>query len=150
MEGTIILEEPRSIKDSFTSWYKEKLIETGKSANFEEKFDKAIDVAVDTVYTLGTVATVILAVCPFDGPVGELFTIVATPALAKLIEEGGKLLKKVIIGEVKRNLIEAKIVQKDGSSKSVVIPDGDVVEDAKKFGGNVQSFKNEQRGGRSL
>lgn len=80
-------------------------------------------------------------------------------AFAKFQQEEGVIsefneeeLNKVIAeeGEVKRNLIEAKIVQKDGSSKSVVIPDGDVVEDAKKFGGNIQSFKNEQKDGRSL
>lgn len=146
MEGTIVLQEPRRVKRSFADWYNEKFIETGKSAEFEEKFDRGIDIATNTVKTLGTIATVVLIFCPIDGPVGEIFTAVATPILAKLVEKGGQLLKKVIIGDVKRNLIEATYVRKDGSSKSVVIPDGDVVEDANDFSNDFQAFK----GGRGL
>ena len=70
----------------------------------------------------------------------------ATPVLANLVEKGGKMLKKIFIGDVKRNIIEGTIVGKDGSSKTVIIPDGDVVEDAKDFSDDLQTFK----GGKSL
>lgn len=146
MEGTLVLQEPRSVKRSFADWYNEKFIETGKSADFEEKFDRGIDISTKTVKTLGTFATIVLTLFPLDGPVGETFTAIATPVLAKLVEKGGNLLKNFIIGDVKRNLIEATFVRKDGSSRSVVIPDGDVVEDAKELSNDFQSFK----GGKSL
>lgn len=141
MEGTLVLQEPRSVKRNFADWYNEKFIETGKSADFEEKFDKGIEATTKTVKTLGTFATIVLAIFPLDGPIGETFTAIATPVLAKLVEKGGNLLKKFVIGDVKRNLIEATYVRKDGSSKSVVIPDGDVVEDAKEVSNDFQSFK---------
>jgi len=153
MSGTVMVQEPRKIKENFASWYNKKLIETGKSASFEEKFDKGIDIATKTVYVAGSIATVVLIFCPADGPFGELCTIAATPVLAKLVEEGGKLLKKVVIKDVKRDLIEGTIVQKDGSSQSVIIPDANIVEDAKVMANDINSFKdtiNSVKGGKSL
>ena len=91
--------------------------------------------------------------CPADGPFGELCTLVATPVLAKLVEEGGRLLKKVVIKDVKRDLIEGTIVQKDGSSESVIIPDGNIVEDAKVISNDINSLKdtiNSIKGGKTL
>lgn len=152
MEGTIVIQEPRSVIDKFAAWYREKLIETGKSANFEERVDKTVDVVTKVVYSVGTVATVVLGICPLDGPFGEIIAIAATPLLAKLVEQGGKIFKKVVIGEVKRNLIEGHIVGQDGSSKAVVLPDGDVVEDAKNLGESIRAFGDDinARRGRKL
>lgn len=153
MSGTVMVQEPRKIKENFSSWYNKKLIETGKTASFEEKFDKGIDIATKTVYVAGSIATVVLIFCPADGPFGELCTLVATPVLAKLVEEGGRLLKKVVIKDVKRDLIEGTIVQKDGSSESVIIPDGNIVEDAKVISNDINSLKdtiNSIKGGKTL
>lgn len=153
MEGTLIVQEPRKIKENFASWYNKKFVETGKSASFEEKFDKGIKIATNTVVAVGGIATVVLLFCPADGPFGELCTLLATPVLAKLVEQGGKLLKKVVIKDVKRDLIEGTIVQKDGSSESVVIPDGNIVEDAKVMANDINSFKDtisSVKGGKTL
>lgn len=153
MSGTVIVQEPRKVKENFASWYDKKFIETGKSASFEEKIDKGIDIATKTVYVAGSIATVVLIFCPADGPFGELCTIAATPVLAKLVEESGKLLKKVVIKDVKRDLIEGTIVQKDGSSQSVIIPDGNIVEDAKVVSNDINSLKdtiNSVKGGKTL
>ncbi|MDD2378144.1 MAG: hypothetical protein PHD10_05135 [Bacilli bacterium] len=141
MSGTIIIQEPRKTKEKFSSWYEKKFIETGKSKDFEEKFDQAINVATQSVVVAGSAATVALIFCPVDGPFGELCTIAATPVLAKLVEECGKLLKKVVIKDIKRDLIEGTIVQKDGSSESVIIPDGNIVEDAKNISKDLNEFK---------
>jgi hypothetical protein len=152
MTGTVMIQEPRKIKENFASWYQKKIIETGKSASFEEKFDKSINIATKSVYIAGSIATIVLIFCPADGPFGELCTIAATPVLAKIVEEGGKLLKKVVIKDVKRDFIEGTIVQKDGSSESVIIPDGNIVEDAKVIANDISSLKdtvNNIKGGKT-
>ena len=119
VEGTIVLEENRSVIDKFRFWYKENIIDTNKAQEFEEKMDKGIEIAKTAVYVTGGVATVILAICPVDGPVGEAIAIAATPLLAKVVEAGATLIKDTVIGT--KRFVEEKIVHENGASDNVSI-----------------------------
>ena len=119
VDGTIVVEENRSVIDKFRFWYKENVIDNGKAQDFEEKFDKGIDVAKNVVYVAGGVATIVLAICPVDGPVGEAIAVVATPLLAKVVEAGATLVKDAVIGT--KRVVEEKVVHENGSSDKVAI-----------------------------
>lgn len=131
MEGTLVLQEQRNVVDNFRNWYKEKLVDTGKTAKFEETIDKRINLERKMIKVAGTAATVILTICPLDGPFGEIAAALATPALVKLVEAKGEIMKKSIIGGKRR--IEADYLGVDGKSKKVEIPDGNIVENIVQF-----------------
>ena len=119
VDGTIVLEENRSVIDKFRFWYKENVIDNGKGQDFEENFDKSVDVVKNTIYVAGGVATVVLAICPADGPVGEAIAIIATPLLAKVVEAGATLVKDVVIGT--KRVVEDKVVHENTASQNVAI-----------------------------
>lgn len=121
MENTIILNEDRNTINKFRNWYKEKLIDTGKSKKFEEKLDKSLALQKKAIAIAGSVATVVLIFCPADGPVGEICTALATPLLVKLVDLKGKIIKNVLIGGKRK--LEADFIKSDGSSKKVQIPE---------------------------
>ena len=100
VDGTIVLEENRSVIDKFRFWYKE-------------------DVVKNTIYVAGGVATVVLAICPADGPVGEAIAIIATPLLAKVVEAGATLVKDVVIGT--KRVVEDKVVHENTAGQNVAI-----------------------------
>lgn len=121
MQGTLVVEEPKSTIDKFRNWYQNKMIDSGKAANFEEKLEKYTEKQKTTIKLAGTVATIVLFFCPADGPVGEICSALATPLLATLVEKKSELLKKTVIGT--KRVIEAKYLGVDGSSKDVIVPD---------------------------
>ena len=47
VDGTIVVEENRSVIDSFRFLYKEKVIDTGKAQEFEENLDKVNKKTID-------------------------------------------------------------------------------------------------------
>lgn len=119
VDGTIVVEENRSVIDSFRFLYKEKVIDTGKAQDFEENLDKGIEIAKNVIYIAGGVATVALALCPADGPVGEAIAMVATPLLAKVAEGAFTLVKDAVIGT--KRAFEEKVIHENGSSENVSI-----------------------------
>lgn len=131
MQGTIAISEPRSVKENFKKWYQAKVIDSGKGAKFEEMIDKKIKLETKVIKVAGITATVILTFCPLDGPFGEIAAALATPALVKLVEARGEIMKKAIVGNKRK--IEADYLGVDGSSKKVEIPDGNIVKNVKNF-----------------
>ncbi len=131
MQGTILLQEQRGVVDNFRKWYKEKLVDSGKAARFEEIVEKRVEFEKKMIKVAGTTATIILTLCPLDGPFGEIAAALATPALVKLVEAKGEITKKSVIGGKRK--IEADYLGVDGSSKKVVIPDGNIVENIEQF-----------------
>lgn len=121
MKDTVVIEEKRSVIDKFRNWYKEKLIDTGKAQSFEENLDKEIELEKQAIGIIGTIATVVLAFCPADGPVGEICTALATPLLQSLVDLKGKITREVAIGG--KRALEANLIKADGSSKQVQVAD---------------------------
>ncbi len=142
MEGTIAIEEPRSVVDNFRQWYQEKLIDTGKAAKFEELTEKRVELDKKMVKAAGTIATVALVLCPLDGPFGEIAVILATPALVKLVEAKGEFTKNAVIG-TKRDF-ETIYLGVDGSSKKVVLPDKNIVQNVNDLAAAAEELSQEQ------
>lgn len=82
----------RQEKDQMKEFFKSKA-DYVASDDFEKKFDAGIDFAKGTVAVLGTTATIILAICPLDGPIGEIVTGLATPGLVVAVGALGESLK---------------------------------------------------------
>lgn len=82
----------RQEKDQMKDFFKSKA-DYVASDDFEKKFDAGIDFAKGTVAVLGTTATIVLAICPLDGPVGEIVTGLATPGLVAAVDALGEGLK---------------------------------------------------------
>lgn len=96
-DGIIIKPEDRKTIDKMKAWYYKKFIETGKAAKFEEGVEKRAKFEKKAIVVAGTVATIALVFCPADGPFGELCTVLATPALCKLVDVCAELEKKVTL-----------------------------------------------------
>lgn len=99
----------RNEKDKMKNYFQSK-IDYVASDDFEKKFDAGIDFAKATVAVLGTTATIVLTICPFDGPVGEVAAALATPGLVAAVDTLGEELKgmyknskKVYSGSVNSN-----------------------------------------------
>lgn len=143
MEGTIAIQEKRSVVDKFKSWYKEKLIDTGTSARIEEGTVTAIDLAADAMKIYAVIGGVVIAVVPtvvtggsaagFAIPLGGL---VATtgPMLMELCKNFGT--KVYVKG---KRATEALIIGEEGASKNVKIPNIDLAEEAKSIGKTIMN-----------
>ena len=148
MENTVVLKGKRSTVKELRNWYKEKLIDTGKAQNFEEKLDKQLAFEKKAIVVAGSVATVILALCPADGPVGEICAALATPLLPKLVDLKGKIIKEAVIGGKRK--LEANFIKSDGSSEKVEIPEfnlSNLTGDITNFKSSIQDFVNENKKG---
>ena len=105
-DGMIVIPEKQSVIQKFKKYYKENIIDTGKSEQFEKTVDKVANGVKTAVKVVGTVATVVLVVCPADGPFGEVFTALATPALCVLVDKIADMAKKTTIS-AKRDMEKA-------------------------------------------
>ncbi len=141
MEGTIAIQEKRSVVDKFKSWYKEKMIDSGTSAKMEEFTVTAIDLAGDGMKIYMAVAGAVIAIiptvftegaaAPFAIPLGG-FVAATGPAIMELLKNFGT--KLYVKG---KRATEGLIVGEDGASENVQIPDIDLSEDAKKISKEV-------------
>lgn len=104
--GMIIVPEKQNVIQRFKEYYKKNIIDTGKSEKFEKTVDKVAKGVKTAVKVVGTVATVILVLCPADGPFGELCTALATPALCALVDKIADMAKKTTIS-AKRDMEKA-------------------------------------------
>lgn len=125
-------------KNKLQEKYQEKVVDTGAS----DKIDKAIDTVTGVekfaIGALGTVATVALAICPADGPVGEICTAVATPGVIQLAELKADIEKKLVHSA--KGLFEKKVMQVDKENDNVVVynDQGEVMNDFMNVMNNVQ------------
>lgn len=97
--------------------YKEKMIDTGKSQELEEKIEQDAERTKNLIRVAGTAATVALIFIPADGPFGEMATLLATPALCGLVDVCADLKKKALI--TGKRGIEKYVLNVDGSNEKV-------------------------------
>lgn len=137
MNGTLVVEEERIIIDNLKNWYKEKIIDTGISAKFEDAVNIWSKIDAGIVAVAGTVATIALTICPLDGPLGEICSALATPGLTALANIKGKVVKNAVVG-VKRK-IEGTFIGETGQSEKIEIPELDI----KTIASDVVAMKDE-------
>lgn len=138
MEGTIALQEKRNVVDKFKSWYKEKMLDNGRSAKIEEGTVKFIDIYSDYQKIMTVIGGIAIAIVPivvtggsaaaFSVPLGGL---VATtgPLLMELIK---KFSTKVYVNG--KRSIEGIFFGEAGTSENVKIPDIDLAAEAQDIG----------------
>lgn len=126
MEGVITVQETRSDVDALKDWRNKEAQRIIQQNNTEKIIDKVAEVTKTVVGIAGTVATVILSVCPVDGPFGELATVLATPALIKAVDAGKDLLKGIFVKK-DTNQINAAMASLSGDIKDITIADKDYV-----------------------
>lgn len=143
-DGIIITKENRSVIDKFKSWYKEKIIDTGRAANFEKRVDSNAKAIKTIIKVAGTVATVALIFCPADGPFGEICTALATPALCALVDKVADIQKNLTIGAKRQG---EKIMGFEGQGINPEVQGyenlNDIVKDAKILKENIDTYSNE-------
>lgn len=120
MNGVIAIAEDRNTISRLKS-FKEKA-----KGITEEEFDDKINIIKNTVEVAGVAATVTLAVCPLDGPFGELAALLATPVFVKAIEALREPLKALLVK--KENRINASLINNSGDTKDISLSDDDLVQ----------------------
>ena len=138
-EQLMVVEEKRSFIDKakakmakLRQTYDEKMIQTGKSQELEEKIEKRAKRKKKMIKVLGAIATIGLAICPADGPFGELASALATPGLCKLVDIGAEIEKKALI--TSKRTAEKYVLKVDGKNDNVAgynLNNGEIVEDIK-------------------
>ena len=122
MEGVITVEATREELDRLKEWRAEQAKKVANKSSAESVIDTVIDVTKCVVGFAGAVATVVLAICPLDGPAGEIATIAATPSLVAAVESGRSLLKGLIV-EKNPEQISAALADIKGNVKDISIKD---------------------------
>ena len=87
---------PRKELEKVVAFFKEAGQKTGEfllSEKSEQLVNGIVDAAKGVVTVAGTAATVALAACPVDGPVGEVLTGLATPAIVAGLDKIGDAIK---------------------------------------------------------
>lgn len=116
-DGVIIKPEKRSTIGKLKKWYYEHIIATGKSAKWEENIDKEYKIMKKAVVVAGAAASIVLLFVP-GGQLGSAASILATPALIKLLSLKADLEKKALI-TLKRKAEEAMGFGNEGHSEKV-------------------------------
>ena len=125
-------------KNKLQEKYQEKVVDSGAS----DKMDKAIDTITKVeqvgIGLVGGVATVALAICPADGPVGEVCGVLATPALIGLVQGKAEIEKKAY--HTVKGLFEKKVMEVDREEDNVVVynDQGEVMTDVMNMVNNVE------------
>ena len=96
-ENRNFIEKAKAKMEQIRASYKEKMIDTGKSADLERKIDAQAKTTKKVIKVAGTAATVLLTICPADGPFGEICTALATPGLCALVDLAADMKKKALI-----------------------------------------------------
>lgn len=132
-ENRGFIEKSKEKMEILRQKYKEKFVDTGKSVAIENTTDDAVKAIQAAVGVVGGIATVVMTLCPVDGPVGEIVTALATPALMALVPVALKVREKVFI--TGKRIIEKYILKVDpntyeGSKVSGYnLEDGEIVKD---------------------
>ncbi len=136
-ENVMMIEENRSFVEKakqkmqeIRTSYKEKFIDTGKSQQLEEEIEKKAKRKKKTIKVLGRLATIALAICPADGPFGEICTALATPGLCALVDISTEIQKKALI--TGKRAAEKYVLKVDGSNGNVAgynLNNNEIIED---------------------
>ena len=126
LEGIITIQDTRENLDKMKEWRSREASKIINQNNTEIIIDNIVDVTKSVVSFAGTVATVVMAICPFDGPAGEIATMLATPALVNAVEAGRGLLKGVFVSH-DREQITASIADLRGNVKEISAIDKNMV-----------------------
>lgn len=125
MAGTIVKEEERESVNKFRKFYQEKVVDTGISEGIDKTYavmNNVKTVAANTaIRVTGSAGTIAAAICPVDGPVGEVVVGALTVALPVAIKALGELDTKLMTGA--KDLVETKVigVEKPEQEKGKVI-----------------------------
>ena len=116
-ESRDFVEKAKEKMENIRQFYKEMMIDTGKSQELEEQIEKEAEATKKMVRVAGTIATVALIFVPADGPFGEIATLFATPALCALVDVCADIRKKAII--TGKRSIEKYVLNVDGSNEKI-------------------------------
>lgn len=122
MEGIITVDASREEVERLKAWRAEQAKKVASKSNTETVIDRVIDITKCVVGFAGAVATVVLAVCPLDGPAGEIAAAAATPGLVAAVESGRGLLKGIFV-EKNPEQINAALADLQGHVKDISIKD---------------------------
>jgi len=109
--------EDKSTINKLREKYKEKMIDTNKSYELEKKIEEDTKKLKTKIKVAGTIATIALAICPADGPVGEIAAAISTPGLLALADLSCDIRKKSLIGA--KRLVEKNVLQVDGTNEQI-------------------------------
>ena len=127
--------------DKLRDTYQEKVIDSGLSDKLDKFIDTKAKVESVAIGALGTIATIGLAICPADGPIGEACTAILTPGLLALVNLSKKIENKGLA--TTKNFVEKKILQIDKENDNVEVYNDqgelmkdvmEVISDAKQLG----------------
>ena len=116
MDGTLVVKENRNVINKFRDWYKEKIIETNKAQQFEDKFVKTVDFISKTQEIKSKIATTIIAFIPETKELASL-----VPKLVEIQKKITELGKNLVINS--KRTFEAVFIGADGTNKDVIISD---------------------------
>ena len=136
LEDREILEKMKEAKIN-----KLKEIEINKKKS--DAIDAGCEIAKGVVKVAGSVLTVVLAVCPLDGPVGEIVTVLGSAALIKAIDSSKDLLKASLVNKDPSEISSA-LVDLSGNIKEIKIKDNDLVENVDKSQLEQESFNSNE------
>lgn len=95
--------------------------------NKEKSIDGFIDGAKKVVEVCGVALTIIMAICPLDGPIGEWAAALGTPAILGALEAGRGLLKSTFVTKDPKQM-QAAFVNLKGECKKIEMPDNNMVQ----------------------
>ncbi len=96
-ESRSFIDKAKQKMEDIRKLYNEKVVDSGESERIEKRIDFEAKATKVVIGVAGTVATVALAVCPADGPFGEICTALATPGLCALVDLGAEMRKRALI-----------------------------------------------------
>lgn len=112
MDGIVAIKEEREFITKFRKFYQEKIVDTGLSKGFDKMYGGVNKIktfiANAVIRITGSAGTIAAAVCPADGPVGEVVIGAITVALPAAITAAGELDTKLMTGA--KDLVETKVI----------------------------------------
>ena len=127
MEGVITIQDSRSNVDALKSWRAKEVATLSRSAKNENKIDNAVNITKSIVSIAGTIATIVMSLCPVDGPVGDTLTVLAKPQLVGAVEASRGLLKGAIVNnDIKQ--VKASLADVMGNVKEISVKDWNIVQ----------------------
>ena len=119
MAGFITVKESRGRMAAMQDWGAKMWAALSNSLNSEEKVDDAVNTTKSIISIAGTIATIIMTVCPVDGPIGEILIVLATPQLVKAVDASRGVLKGAVNSNPQQ--VTAAFADILGNVKEIVI-----------------------------
>lgn len=128
--------EDREILEQMKQAKIKKLREIETLKKKSDAIDAGCEIAKGVVTVAGAVLTVVMTVCPLDGPAGEVATILGSAALIKAIDSSKNLLKATLVDKDMEEISSA-LIDISGNIKEIKVKDADLVQ-------NVETENNEK------